>query len=162
MSSLNFFLCSRKAVPHESINVPPLHPPSTEKKAPHLARDRGDRYRCHLRPKQPRWSPPMSLGSFRYSKNSSERANSSKHRCRHRVRPRRGPSRQTRVEYVLEPFTVENGGKLIVERKSYVPGRSNVIIRLPGKGSKEEQLSFVGSHLDVVPADPGSMERRSL
>ena len=54
----------------------------------------------------------------------------------------------------LEPFTVENGGKLIVERKSYVPGRSNVIIRLPGKGSKEEQLSFVGSHLDVVPADP--------
>ena len=32
----------------------------------------------------------------------------------------------------LEPFTVENGGKLIVERKSYVPGSSNVIIRLRG------------------------------
>ena len=41
-----------------------------------------------------------------------------------------------------------------VERKTYVPGRSNVIIRLPGKGS--EQLSLVGSHLDVVPADPES------
>ena len=41
-----------------------------------------------------------------------------------------------------------------MERKKYVPGRSNVIIRLPGKGS--EQLSFVGSHLDVVPADPES------
>ena len=36
----------------------------------------------------------------------------------------------------LDPFKVENGGKLIVERKTYVPGRSNVIIRLPGKGCR--------------------------
>jgi acetylornithine deacetylase len=59
---------------------------------------------------------------------------------------------------VLEPYTIERGGRLTVERKCYAPGRSNVIVRLKGRGESREQLSFVGSHLDVVPADAEAWE----
>ena len=36
-------------------------------------------------------------------------------------------------------------------------GRSNLIIKYPG--TTDEVCSFVGSHLDVVPADPNGWER---
>ena len=49
---------------------------------------------------------------------------------------------------VLAPFTVENGGPLIVKKISYAPDRSNVIIHYPGTSS--EIVSFVGSHMDTV------------
>ena len=52
----------------------------------------------------------------------------------------------------LKPYTVENGGPLTVERVSLAEGRGNVIINYPGTTS--ESLAFVGSHMDVVPANP--------
>ncbi len=58
---------------------------------------------------------------------------------------------------VLKPYTKENGGVLEVEFVSFVEGRGNVIIKYPGTTS--EVVSFVGSHLDVVPADPTNWDR---
>ena len=46
---------------------------------------------------------------------------------------------------------------MVVEHVSYTEGRGNVLITLPGSGDK--CLSFVGSHLDVVPADPEVWDR---
>lgn len=58
---------------------------------------------------------------------------------------------------VLEPFSKENGGPLEIERVTFVEGRGNVIIKYPG--TTDRILSFVGSHLDVVPASPDQWER---
>jgi len=58
---------------------------------------------------------------------------------------------------VLRPYTKENGGVLEIERISFVEGRGNMIIRYPGNGGKV--CSFVGSHLDVVPANPAGWDR---
>lgn len=44
-----------------------------------------------------------------------------------------------------------------LQRISYVEGRGNLIIKYPG--STDKTCSFVGSHLDVVPADPAGWER---
>eukprot|EP01132_Coremiostelium_polycephalum_P008046 gene8046-9895_t len=57
----------------------------------------------------------------------------------------------------LKPYTVENGGVLKVEHITYVKDRGNIIITYPG--TTEKTLSFVGSHLDVVPANPAAWER---
>ena len=51
----------------------------------------------------------------------------------------------------LAPFTEENGGVLKVQKINFVEGRGNVIITYPG--TTNSICSFVGSHLDVVPAD---------
>ena len=90
---------------------------------------------------------------------------------------------------VLAPYCKENGGVLEVERINFVDGRGtypaarpfplpfpthtpyshidtslsrcltlgNVIIKYPG--TTDKICSFVGSHLDVVPANPASWER---
>ncbi|CAM9467110.1 unnamed protein product [Phaeothamnion confervicola] len=52
----------------------------------------------------------------------------------------------------LRPYTVAEGGPLVVERVHFTLGRGNVIIKYPGAGNKT--LTFLGSHLDVVPANP--------
>jgi acetylornithine deacetylase len=57
----------------------------------------------------------------------------------------------------LKPFTKEEGGRLEVEHVTYVEGRGNLIIRLPGTG--DGIMSFIGSHMDVVPANPETWER---
>eukprot|EP00128_Syssomonas_multiformis_P010446 Colp12_sorted_trinity150504_noHs@5700 len=57
----------------------------------------------------------------------------------------------------LRPFTVENGGPLIVRQIHYVPKRGHIIIRYPG--TTDKTVAFVGSHLDVVHADPSKWER---
>jgi len=53
----------------------------------------------------------------------------------------------------LRPHTVENGGPLVVERIHYAEGRGNVIVKYPGT-SETATVGIVGSHLDVVPANP--------
>lgn len=58
---------------------------------------------------------------------------------------------------VLAPFMKTNGGVLEVERVNFVDGRGNVIIKYPG--TTDKICSFVGSHLDVVPANPETWER---
>lgn len=57
----------------------------------------------------------------------------------------------------LEPYSTKNGGPLILQELEYVPGRSNVKVIYPGTTS--ETVAFVGSHLDVVPADPESWDK---
>lgn len=57
----------------------------------------------------------------------------------------------------LEPFMKKNGGVLEVERITFVEGRGNVIIKYPG--TTDKIVSFIGSHLDVVPADPVGWDR---
>ena len=58
---------------------------------------------------------------------------------------------------VLRPFSKEMGGVLEIEQIAFVEGRSNLIIKYPG--STDAVVSFVGSHLDVVPADPSGWDR---
>merc|ERR1719375_1652293 len=57
----------------------------------------------------------------------------------------------------LEPFSKKWGGVLEVEELEYVEGRPNIKVTYPGKTKKT--VGFIGSHLDVVPADPETWER---
>lgn len=59
---------------------------------------------------------------------------------------------------LLKPYTIENGGVLKVERVEFVAGRGNVLIEYPGT-EKDKIISFIGSHLDVVTADPSTWDR---
>jgi len=59
---------------------------------------------------------------------------------------------------LLKPYTIENGGVLKVERIEFVEGRGNVIIEYPGT-EPNQIVSFIGSHLDVVTADPSTWDR---
>uniref|UniRef100_A0A6U4Z9L5 Peptidase M20 dimerisation domain-containing protein n=2 Tax=Hemiselmis andersenii TaxID=464988 RepID=A0A6U4Z9L5_HEMAN len=58
------------------------------------------------------------------------------------------------VMRTLEPFSVEKGGVLKIRRETFVQGRGNLIIEYPCGDPKASYCSFVGSHLDVVPANP--------
>jgi len=59
---------------------------------------------------------------------------------------------------LLKPHSKEEGGPLTVEHVTYTEGRGNVILSYAGT-DPEKCLSFVGSHLDVVPANPETWER---
>lgn len=59
---------------------------------------------------------------------------------------------------LLGPYTKEQGGVLEVERVTFVEGRGNLIIKYPGT-NPDKVCSFVGSHMDVVPADPSGWDR---
>jgi acetylornithine deacetylase len=56
----------------------------------------------------------------------------------------------------LQPYSTAHGGPLIVRSVSYVEGRSNIIVELKGSDASAGAVSFVGMHLDVVPANPGA------
>jgi hypothetical protein len=54
---------------------------------------------------------------------------------------------------VLRPVSVDTGGgPLLVRKISYAEGRSNVIVEYPGT-VPGRVVSFVGMHMDVVPAN---------
>ncbi|MQL88898.1 hypothetical protein Taro_021462 [Colocasia esculenta] len=57
------------------------------------------------------------------------------------------------LPYSTTPPPGAPGGPLIVTHVSYVDGRGNVIVEYPG-ASPGKILSFVGCHMDVVPANP--------
>ncbi|KAK1930730.1 Acetylornithine deacetylase [Phytophthora citrophthora] len=61
----------------------------------------------------------------------------------------------------LQPYTKENGGYLTIERVEFVAGRGNVIITYqhPDFAHSEKTVAYVGSHMDVVPANPEGWER---
>ncbi|KAL3660514.1 hypothetical protein V7S43_014658 [Phytophthora oleae] len=61
----------------------------------------------------------------------------------------------------LQPYTKENGGYLTFERVEFVAGRGNVIITYqhPDFAHSEKTVAYVGSHMDVVPANPEGWER---
>eukprot|EP00929_Paragymnodinium_shiwhaense_P016587 TRINITY_DN12505_c0_g1_i1.p1 TRINITY_DN12505_c0_g1~~TRINITY_DN12505_c0_g1_i1.p1 ORF type:complete len:519 (+),score=131.78 TRINITY_DN12505_c0_g1_i1:182-1738(+) len=56
------------------------------------------------------------------------------------------------VMRALQPYSTKAGGPLHLEELEYVPGRSN--LKITYKGTTQKTTSFVGSHFDVVPADP--------
>lgn len=58
----------------------------------------------------------------------------------------------------LKPYGTESGGPLIIEELIYVKNRPNIKITLPGT-MEGKYIGFVGSHLDVVPANPELWER---
>ncbi|KAF4032089.1 Peptidase family M20/M25/M40 [Phytophthora infestans] len=60
----------------------------------------------------------------------------------------------------LQPYTKTSGGYLTVERVEFVAGRGNVIITYqhPDFAHSERTVAFVGSHMDVVPANPEGWE----
>jgi len=71
------------------------------------------------------------------------------------------PQEDKAIKHLLEalkPYTVENGGVLKVEHVWYVEGRGNLIIEYTPEGATGT-VAFVGSHLDVVPANPETWER---
>ncbi len=61
----------------------------------------------------------------------------------------------------LKPYSTEQGGPLIVQVKKYVNGRSNIIIKYNSTKNPETNkvVSFVGSHMDVVPANAADWNR---
>lgn len=61
------------------------------------------------------------------------------------------------VRKVLDPLSTEHGGPLKITQVEYKPGRGNLIVEYPG--STDKVVSFVGSHLDVVTADPSTWDR---
>lgn len=70
------------------------------------------------------------------------------------------PKEDLAADIVLEalaPYRKENGGVLEVEKINFVEGRANLIIKY--RGTTDRICSFVGSHLDVVPADPKGWDR---
>lgn len=78
--------------------------------------------------------------------------------------PRQGlhPTEEKVARHVLDvlmPLSQENGGPLLVETLVYQTGRPNIKITYPGSAGKEKCTGFIGSHLDVVPANPETWER---
>jgi len=53
----------------------------------------------------------------------------------------------------LKPYSTANGGPLTIRKVAYVEGRGNILVSYPGTDAVE-CTSFVGMHLDVVPANP--------
>ena len=59
------------------------------------------------------------------------------------------------VEEFLKGYTTTTGGVIELSRHHLNPGRSNLMLKYPAKNPETKaSMGFVGSHLDVVPADP--------
>lgn len=54
---------------------------------------------------------------------------------------------------VLTPYSIENGGALKIQHVTFVEGRGNIIVEYAGT-EPGAIVSFVGCHMDVVPANP--------
>lgn len=61
------------------------------------------------------------------------------------------------LPYSTTPPSGGPGGPLVVNRVTYVKGRGNIIVEYPGT-VPGRVLSFVGCHMDVVPANPDDWE----
>ena len=59
---------------------------------------------------------------------------------------------------ILKPYTQDNGGPIKVEHITFVEGRGNLILEYCPEGASGAVV-FMGSHLDVVPANPETWER---
>ncbi|CAD7927450.1 unnamed protein product [Amoebophrya sp. A120] len=59
----------------------------------------------------------------------------------------------------LRPYSTEKGGPLQIEVLTYVPKRPNVKITYPSSTKSKRTVGFVGSHFDVVPANPEEWAR---
>jgi acetylornithine deacetylase/succinyl-diaminopimelate desuccinylase-like protein len=59
---------------------------------------------------------------------------------------------------ILKPYNQDNGGPIKVEHIVFVKGRGNLILEYCPEGASGAVV-FMGSHLDVVPANPETWER---
>lgn len=55
---------------------------------------------------------------------------------------------------LLEPHKIENGGVLKIQHVHFKEKRGNLLIEYKPEGATGTGVAFVGSHLDVVPANP--------
>ena len=72
--------------------------------------------------------------------------------------PKFVPEEDKIIKHLLEllsPHSTEIGGPLLIKHVTFVPGRGNLIIEYKPSTAKST-VAFVGSHLDVVPADPAN------
>lgn len=53
----------------------------------------------------------------------------------------------------LKPFSTEEGGPLKIQQATFIEGRPNLLVQYEPEGATGT-VAFVGSHLDVVPANP--------
>lgn len=60
---------------------------------------------------------------------------------------------------VLNPFSRENGGPLVIDELVYKDNRPNLKITYPGTDPEAGCTGLIGSHMDVVPANPESWDR---
>lgn len=68
------------------------------------------------------------------------------------------PREDAAADFVLRELAPYVGrGGLQVERVSYAAGRSNLILRYPGR--TQRSVAFVGAHFDVVPAEAKDWQR---
>jgi acetylornithine deacetylase len=75
--------------------------------------------------------------------------------------PRFVPQEDRAVKHVLaalQPYLVENGGVLKSEHVTFVEGRGNLMLEYCPQGASGT-VTFIGSHLDVVPANPETWKR---
>jgi acetylornithine deacetylase len=75
--------------------------------------------------------------------------------------PRFVPQEDRAVKHVLEalkPYLLENGGVIKAEHVTFVEGRGNLLLEYCPEGAAGT-VTFIGSHLDVVPANPETWER---
>lgn len=75
-----------------------------------------------------------------------------------RLLPRENLAADTVVNY-LESWSLQSGGPLDIRKVSYKEGRSHVIIRYAAAEKTDKIVSFVGSHMDVVAANPEEWDR---
>ena len=71
------------------------------------------------------------------------------------------PQEDRAVNHVLaalEPYLVENGGVIRAENVAFVEGRGNLILEYCPEGASRT-VTFLGSHMDVVPANPKTWQR---
>lgn len=60
---------------------------------------------------------------------------------------------------VLSPYCTDNGGPLVTEQLIYKNNRPNLKITYPGTVDTAGCTGLIGSHMDVVPANPESWDR---
>lgn len=75
--------------------------------------------------------------------------------------PKFVPQEDRAIKHLLDlltPHSIENGGPLKIEKVTFVEGRGNLVLEYACEGA-EGTVAFVGSHLDVVPANPETWER---
>jgi len=72
--------------------------------------------------------------------------------------PEHVPKEDLAIKHVLDvltPHSTAHDGPLTVKKINYVQDRGNLIITYPAATNTTRTVSFVGSHLDVVPAVKG-------
>ncbi|KAF0710145.1 Aste57867_5596 [Aphanomyces stellatus] len=72
------------------------------------------------------------------------------------------PKEDLVTDFVLEelkPYLKQHGGPIEAQRVGFKEGRGNLILKYNGTSKAAQTINIVGSHLDVVPANPEGWDR---